>query len=641
MKTQMKLKKGGWIDNVDKEMKKKGTVGAFTKQAKKAGMSVHKFAKKVIDNPKDFTERTRKRAQLALTFEKISKDRKFKKETYAKGGEVGFFKSISEDTLNPYYLFQQYNNDDYVDDNVTLLNGTIDLKFKRQPKSETKPSNNLPYEVKRIIEEDFEYVSYGEMGSKKSISLRGGSWGDFYIGFKNLTLNELQEIVLPLSENVAERLEEKGIKGYGELGLNNYGQSVDIKVSEDNVKENDEYAEGGEIKVGDTVYTAVYTDSDGEKHSVGVVANSESEAKAKAKSNPLDAEAFTYITKEGKIKDGRHLSEYMSIIDNKVLKGGSTYAKGGEIEIKTDIYTKENDYGGEELVVYQHPTRGVWITSENGDVIEHSKGVKGKKEVDEFVKQYDWELQNKNEVGYITLEDYAKGGGVDGEYEIYLKGWSVEQVEDSWGEGETGEVVGYHSVSVGKKFGSKKELYKYVEEDITYQDANALHFIYMGDGDLRTDVLVNEGNDPASPLEIASWKKGDKRLYNAHYVLDLEVSKKVKPLSDEEVAKVLGAETYFKKGGKIKDGYIRKDRFIKLQRELKKVSGKLKKSKGRERSINKEWERSYDENRECSETLDKVIDSASESTKRVRSQDKDAMIYGGLFGIALGILLNR
>ena len=91
------------------------------------------------------------------------------------------------------------------------------------------------------------------------------------------------------------------------------------------------YAKGGEIKVGDTVYTAVYTDSDGEKHSVGVVANSESEAKAKAKSNPLDAEAFTYITKEGKIKDGRHLSEYMSIIDNKVLKGGSTYAKGGEI----------------------------------------------------------------------------------------------------------------------------------------------------------------------------------------------------------------------------------------------------------------------------------------------------------------------
>ena len=166
---------------------------------------------------------------------------------YAEGGDVQFFKSITENDFNPYYLFQQYNNDDYVDDNVTLLNGTIDLKFKRQPNSETKPSTNLPYEVERIIAEDFEYVSYGEMGSKKSMSLREGSWGDFYIEFENLTLNELQEIVLPLSENVAERLEEKGIKGYGELGLNNYGQSIDIEVSEDNVKENDEYAEGGSL----------------------------------------------------------------------------------------------------------------------------------------------------------------------------------------------------------------------------------------------------------------------------------------------------------------------------------------------------------------------------------------------------------
>ena len=277
---------------------------------------------------------------------------------------------------------------------------------------------------------------------------------------------------------------------------------------------------------------------------------------------------------------------------------------------------------------------GFWDRGYGGD------GDKLSKSSEEIMGKY---LSPYSQYGKVSVDGvkYAKGGSVDGEYEIYLKGWSVEQVEDSWEEGETGEVVGYHSASVGKKFGSKKELYKYVEEDITYQDANALHFIYMGDGDLRTDVLVNEDNDPASLSEIASWKKGDKRLYNAHYVLDLEVSKKVKSLSDEEVAKVLGAETYFKKGGKIKDGYIRKDRFIKLQRELKKVSGKLKKSKGRERSINKEWEKSNVENRECSETLDKAIDSASETRNTTRSQDKEAMIYGGLLGIALGIFLNR
>ncbi len=191
------------------------------------------------------------------------------------GGDVQFFKSITEDDFNPYYLFQQYNNSDYVDDEVTLLNGTIDLKFKSQPKIEQKPFTHLPYEVERIIASDFEYVSYGEMGNKKSMSLREGSWGDFYVEFKNLTLKELQEIILPLSENVAEALEDKGIEGYGELGLNNYGKSIDIEVSEDNQKDNEEddysYADGGRVsknymtsKVPYTEYKSVFGDNDGD-----------------------------------------------------------------------------------------------------------------------------------------------------------------------------------------------------------------------------------------------------------------------------------------------------------------------------------------------------------------------------------------
>ena len=72
-----------WIQNVDKEMEKKGTVGAFTKQATDAGMSVQDFAKKVKDNPTDFSERTRERAQFALNMQQIANKKKM-----AKGGEV-------------------------------------------------------------------------------------------------------------------------------------------------------------------------------------------------------------------------------------------------------------------------------------------------------------------------------------------------------------------------------------------------------------------------------------------------------------------------------------------------------------------------------------------------------------------------
>ena len=62
IKNMSKYKKGGWIQEATKEMEEDGTEGAFTKQAKRAGMSTTAFAKKVLKNPKKFNETTRKRA---------------------------------------------------------------------------------------------------------------------------------------------------------------------------------------------------------------------------------------------------------------------------------------------------------------------------------------------------------------------------------------------------------------------------------------------------------------------------------------------------------------------------------------------------------------------------------------------------
>ena len=42
------MKKDSWIEGVNEEMERKGTVGAFTKQAKRAGMSTVRFAKDVL-----------------------------------------------------------------------------------------------------------------------------------------------------------------------------------------------------------------------------------------------------------------------------------------------------------------------------------------------------------------------------------------------------------------------------------------------------------------------------------------------------------------------------------------------------------------------------------------------------------------
>jgi hypothetical protein len=60
------MKQGGelWIQDAVSQMKKKGTIGAFTKQAKREGLTPIEFAKKVLKNPKGYTIKTRRRANF-------------------------------------------------------------------------------------------------------------------------------------------------------------------------------------------------------------------------------------------------------------------------------------------------------------------------------------------------------------------------------------------------------------------------------------------------------------------------------------------------------------------------------------------------------------------------------------------------
>jgi len=65
-------KKKKWIQKADiKE-------GAFTKQAKSAGVGVQEFANKVLANPDKYSSTTVKRANLAKNFAKMAKRKKKK-----------------------------------------------------------------------------------------------------------------------------------------------------------------------------------------------------------------------------------------------------------------------------------------------------------------------------------------------------------------------------------------------------------------------------------------------------------------------------------------------------------------------------------------------------------------------------------
>lgn len=89
------MKEDNWIQGVTEEMEKRGTVGAFTRQAKEAGMSVHDFAMKVKDNPADYTKKTRARATFALNMENIAA----KRDKMAHGGKLQGYAARQDESL--------------------------------------------------------------------------------------------------------------------------------------------------------------------------------------------------------------------------------------------------------------------------------------------------------------------------------------------------------------------------------------------------------------------------------------------------------------------------------------------------------------------------------------------------------------
>jgi len=57
-----------WMQGVKQEMERRGTVGAFAAQAKRAGMGVLEYARKVLKQGSRASTKTKRRASLARTF---------------------------------------------------------------------------------------------------------------------------------------------------------------------------------------------------------------------------------------------------------------------------------------------------------------------------------------------------------------------------------------------------------------------------------------------------------------------------------------------------------------------------------------------------------------------------------------------
>ena len=128
---------------------------------------------------------------------------------------------------------------------------------------------------------------------------------------------------------------------------------------------------------------------------------------------------------------------------------------------------------------------------------------------------------------------------------IYVAGFWCDTTEDNW---ETGEDPGSRGSSWGHKdlgFDTSKGFDSVGQALAAVCDSNC--FRYKKDnwidfgadfdeerGRFDGDVLVDNENSEASPGEIEEWKKGEKRLWNCHVIVRLEV-RSVRPLGPDEV----------------------------------------------------------------------------------------------------------
>lgn len=89
-----------WMQEVNEDIKRRGTAGLFTKKAKRHGKSVHEYAKEVVRKYKgkpDLSPQQKtllKEAVLALTYERIAKERK-----YGHGGKTQGYRDEQDESL--------------------------------------------------------------------------------------------------------------------------------------------------------------------------------------------------------------------------------------------------------------------------------------------------------------------------------------------------------------------------------------------------------------------------------------------------------------------------------------------------------------------------------------------------------------
>jgi len=159
---------------------------------------------------------------------------------------------------------------------------------------------------------------------------------------------------------------------------------------------------------------------------------------------------------------------------------------------------------------------------------------------------------------YLYIESRADKSDLNKARKLELGGYNPDEMlklniyvdvnEDIYAEGE-GKMVNSYKVDWLKDPQVKaSDLVKYLSEEL-YLSENPNDYSIDDDGNIHTDQMQDADgihvNDDEQTYE--RWKKGEEKLYNAHYYINVTAVKNRKP-SVEELAQATGIQTYAKGG---------------------------------------------------------------------------------------------
>ena len=204
----------------------------------------------------------------------------------------------------------------------------------------------------------------------------------------------------------------KGKKGYPtgrawtkEHYNDNDDEDYEVSPNERNIKHkarNRQFDNGGEVKVGDTIYRAWFTDDDGEKSSVIIITNSLEEAEKKADLIDNGDGYFSYISNPIKIKNKEQLFE--EIRENEPIY---KFNEGGGVE---KVLANGGSLDGELFKVHYLK---VFEDGEQGDTV-YVKEIYGKNE-NEAISKFK-KIHGNYKIEFVSK--FANGGMVGTEIEF-------------------------------------------------------------------------------------------------------------------------------------------------------------------------------------------------------------------------------